>query len=239
MNADEIRKEKQKIREGVWALLDSKKAVLTEAAGRIPFFSGADSAALRLAAHPAWKASRVIKAVPDKAQMAVRERALKEGKRVYMAAPKLAAAKPFYFLDPETLTISASEAADRRTAAQYAIPVGLDEMPPVDLVVCGSVAVNSHGARLGKGAGYADIEVALLQEAGLMGPDVLIATTVHELQVIDRELPEAAHDFRVDLIITPERIIECPPHERPRGIIWDSLNPEMIAEIPALANRRS
>jgi 5-formyltetrahydrofolate cyclo-ligase len=44
------------------------------------------------------------------------------------------------------------------------------DMRPVDIVVCGSVAVNRQGARLGKGAGYSDIEVALLQEAGLIGP---------------------------------------------------------------------
>jgi NAD(P)-dependent dehydrogenase (short-subunit alcohol dehydrogenase family) len=36
-------------------------------------------------------------------------------------------------------------------------------MRPVNLVVCGSVAVNRRGVRLGKGAGYSDIEVALLQ----------------------------------------------------------------------------
>ena len=47
------------------------------------------------------------------------------------------------------------------------------------MVVCGSVAVNRRGARLGKGAGYSDIEVALLQEAGLIGPSTVIVTTVH------------------------------------------------------------
>jgi 5-formyltetrahydrofolate cyclo-ligase len=30
-----------------------------------------------------------------------------------------------------------------------------------------------------------------------------IATTVHRLQVVDAELPESGHDFRVDLIVTP------------------------------------
>ena len=35
----------------------------------------------------------------------------------------------------------------------------------------------------------------------------MIATTVHDLQVLDEDLPEQAHDFRVDLIVTPDRII--------------------------------
>ena len=41
-------------------------------------------------------------------------------------------------------------------------------MPTLDLVVCGSVAVNADGARVGKGAGYSDLELALLTEAGLV-----------------------------------------------------------------------
>ena len=82
-------------------------------------------------------------------------------------------------------------------------------MRPIDLIVVGSVAVNDRGARLGKGAGYADLEVGLLAEAGLLGGQTVIATTVHELQVLDEELPELDHDFRVDVIVTPERVIWC------------------------------
>jgi 5-formyltetrahydrofolate cyclo-ligase len=40
--------------------------------GHIPGFVGADQAPERLAALPAWKAARVIKVNPDKAQFAVR-----------------------------------------------------------------------------------------------------------------------------------------------------------------------
>ncbi|HYZ52722.1 MAG TPA: 5-formyltetrahydrofolate cyclo-ligase [Streptosporangiaceae bacterium] len=82
-------------------------------------------------------------------------------------------------------------------------------MQPIDLVVCGSVAVNRVGVRLGKGAGYSDIEVALLAEAGLLNEQTAIVTTVHDLQVVDEELPEAEHDFRVDFIVTPQRVIAC------------------------------
>ena len=57
---------------------------------------------------------------------------------------------------------------------------------------------------LGKGAGYSDIEVALLAEAGLISERTMIATTVHDLQVLDEDLPEQVHDFRVDLIVTPD-----------------------------------
>jgi 5-formyltetrahydrofolate cyclo-ligase len=92
---------KQEVRERIWALLDAQKAVLPPGAwGRIPNFVGADAAADRLATLPVWQAARVVKAVPDKAQLPVRARALAEGKLVYMAVPKLADAHPFYQLDP-------------------------------------------------------------------------------------------------------------------------------------------
>lgn len=235
MNRVQIQYAKQAVRERVWALLESTHGDVT---GRIPSFIGADSAAARLTEHHCWRAASVIKAVPDKAQLPVRARALQEGKRIYMASPKLATENPFYLLDPERLNIPPIEAAERRMAAKVAQPVGVHEMPVVDLIVCGSVAVNSEGVRLGKGAGYSDIEVALLQEAGLIGPNTLIATTVHPLQVVKEMLPEAEHDFRVDLIITPDETIECPPHPRPPGIIWDRLASGSIAAIPALANRK-
>ncbi len=105
----------------------------------------------------------------------------------------------------------------------------LAEEKPVDLIVCGSVAVNRHGTRLGKGAGCSDIEVALLQEAGLIGPHTTIVTTVHSLQVVDEPLPETEHDFSVDLIVTPDDVITCGPPRRPHGLIWTHLSAEKIA----------
>lgn len=229
---------KHTVRERVWELLDAQDVVQPPGAhGHIPSFVGADQAAEQLASLPAWKAALVIKVNPDKAQLPVRARALADGKTVYMAVPKLAAEKPFYLLDPHTLPVSPGKAATKETAARIAPQVALAEMRPVDLVVSGSVAVNHHGVRLGKGAGYSDIEVALLTEAGLLGPQTVIVTTIHDLQVIDEPLPETEHDFSVDLIITPTRVIPCGPPRRPTGLYWDHLDPGKISAIPVLARR--
>lgn len=226
---------KNAIRERVWALLEQENVVYPPGAhGRIPNFVGAEAAADRLAALPTWQASRVIKAVPDRAQLPVRVRALNEHKVVYMAVPKLASERPFYYLDPPTLSVPTSEAASSHGASRVAKKVKIEEVQPVDLVICGSVAVNQAGTRLGKGAGYSDLEVGLLQEAGLLGPNTMIATTVHSLQVLDEQLPESVHDFSVDLIVTPDEIIECSPPRRPGRIIWERLSDEQIAAIPAL-----
>ncbi|MEV0386502.1 5-formyltetrahydrofolate cyclo-ligase [Nonomuraea sp. NPDC050643] len=107
----------------------------------------------------------------------------------------------------------------------------------IDLVVCGTVAVNHQGVRLGKGAGYSDIEVALLIEDGLVTDETVIVTTVHSLQVIDEPLPEGNHDFRVDFIVTENDIIQCPRSRRPSGLIWESMPAEKIRAIPILGAR--
>jgi 5-formyltetrahydrofolate cyclo-ligase len=232
---------KQAVRERVWTDLERAGAADPGARGYIPAFAGAQQAAARMAAVRAWQQARVLKVVPDRAQLPVRVLALEQGKLVYMAAPRLATPQPFYVLDPQALTVPPAQAAEPEIAARSASMAGTSDMLPVDLVVVGSVAVNAHGARLGKGAGYSDIEMALLTEAGLLTDRTVIATTVHEIQVLDEVIPEAAHDFRVDLIATPERIIWCDGPKRPRGLDWKSLRPEQIAAIPALqrAQQRS
>lgn len=181
-----------------------------------------------------WRAAHVVKVVPDRAQYPVRLRVLRAGKLLYMAVPRLAEARPFYCLDPRTLEVQPEDAADREIASRIAPTVSIDAMRPVDLIVCGSVAVNKNGARLGKGAGYSDIEMALLAEAGLLNDQTTIATTIHELQLIDDELPEEEHDFHVDLIVTPERVIRCAPARRPTGLDWKRLTQEQITAIPVL-----
>jgi 5-formyltetrahydrofolate cyclo-ligase len=228
---------KQAIREQVWRRLEAAGAVAPSVAGRIPNFEGAGRAAQLLAALAVWGEAHVIKAVPDHAQQPVRQRALEDGKLVYMASPKLAAAKPFYVLDPQKLSIQAADAAERAVAVKIAPAVDLSEMQPVDLIVVGSVAVNHLGARLGKGAGYSDIEAGLLAEAGLISERTTIATTVHALQVLEEDIPEMDHDFRVDLIVTPEQVIWCRHPKRPAGLDWNRLRPEQIAAIPVLARR--
>ena len=103
------------------------------------------------------------------------------------------------------------------TLDNAALATGLDSAPCIDH------AVNRRGDRIGKGAGYSDLEIALLHEAGLLGPDTIIATTVHPLQVLEEELAATDHDFQVDLIVTPDQAIKCCRSRRHTGIQWDRL----------------
>jgi 5-formyltetrahydrofolate cyclo-ligase len=72
----------------------------------------------------------------------------------------------------------------------------------------------------------------------LIGPETLVVTTVHELQVRPAgEVPTSGHDAPVDLVVTPERVIDCRAVRGPRpagGIHWDALTPEKIESIPLL-----
>ena len=213
------------MRERVWAALERERvARFPGAHGRIPNFKGAEAAAERLGGEAAWRSARVVKANPDAPQLPVRRRALAEGKTVYMAVPRLRDEKPFLRLR-----------GDASIKARGAMPVGVGELEPVDLVVCGTVAANRDGARVGKGGGYSDLEFGLLVEAGLVGDETTIATTLHPLQVLDEELPETGHDFRVDLVVTPEKTTATGARKRSPGIVWDHLDEAKIAAIPVLA----
>jgi 5-formyltetrahydrofolate cyclo-ligase len=232
---DEISTAKQAWRERTWrALQESGAARFPGARGRIPNFAGAEIAAERVAELAEWRGAVTVKANPDAPQLPVRARALKEGKLVYMAVPRLAAAHPFLMLDPAALSESPRRAASIRGASRQGTAARLPEVRPIDVVVCGTVVVNSKGIRIGKGGGYSDIEFGLLTEVGAVTDRTVIVTTVHEIQVVDEALPHELHDFAVDVVVTPERVITCPRGRRPAGILWDRLDPSKIEGIPVL-----
>jgi 5-formyltetrahydrofolate cyclo-ligase len=227
---------KEEIRQKVWSLMQQKKiARFPGAQGRIPNFVGAEACARLLAEKPYWKRARVLKANPDLPQRAIRHKALAEGKIVYMAVPRLRDEKPFIELDPAKLDCSPYAASSIKGAAKYGRLVGLDEIKKIDLIVCGSVAVNRRGARVGKGGGYSDLEFALLTENKKISVRTPIVTSVHALQIIDGDLPMTEHDIPLSVIITPDGVIEVDPaFPRPKGIYWRMLAEEKIDLIPVL-----
>lgn len=230
---------KQVWRERIWdRMVDEKVVGFPGAHGRIPNFTGAADAARALAELPEWRAATAVKANPDMPQLPVRARALEDDLVVFMAVPRLRDPEPFLRLDPARLAVNPRAAASIKGSSQHGLPVGLNELPHIDLIVCGTVAVNRDGVRIGKGGGYSDLEFAIGLEAGRIDDDTLIVTTVHDVQVVDAELPETDHDFRVDVIVTPTEVIRCPRVPRPPGVIWDHLDDEKVDEIPVLAARR-
>ncbi|HEX6587090.1 MAG TPA: 5-formyltetrahydrofolate cyclo-ligase, partial [Solirubrobacterales bacterium] len=94
---------------------------------------------------------------------------------------------------------------------------------------------NLKGARMGKGGGFSDLEYGLLLEAGKIDRRTVVATTVHPIQILRQHLMVTSHDLPVDLIATPRAVIDVErQYPRPRGILWDHLQPPQIREIPIL-----
>lgn len=236
--------DKAALREQVWsAMTRAKVARFPGAEGRIPNFIGAEAAAERLRATVEWQRGATVKANPDSPQLPVRQRALEDGKRVFMAVPRLADDKPFFLLDPDALASNATmrQAASIKGASRFGRPVDVADLDPVDLAVVGCVAVSTDGARLGKGGGFSDLEYAIGWEAGLISAATTVATTVHEVQVVaPGRIPVTPHDFLLDLIVTPERVIDCRrgTTRQPAQIQWDELTDEKIATIPLLQRLR-
>ena len=232
-------KPKDEIRKAIWTLLQNQKvARFPGAEGRIPNFIGAEACAKRLAETSYWKKAKTLKINPDSPQRAIRQQALAEGKTIYMAVPRLRSEKPFIELDPKKLKCSPYVASSIKGAGQYGRPVTLKEVPKIDLVVCGSVAVNKKGARVGKGGGYSDLEFALLTESKKIGAQTAVVTSIHPLQIIDDGIPMTEHDIPLSAMVTPTEVIELrPPFPRPKGIYWNMLGGEKIDEIPLLKKR--
>jgi 5-formyltetrahydrofolate cyclo-ligase len=228
---------KDEVRRGVWRAMDREGVSrFPGAEGRIPNFAGAKAAAERLARHPDWVRAETVKVNPDSPQTHARRLALAEGKVLVMAVPRLREEHPFRLLDPKRLKKAAlGEAATIKGALRHGRVIDLEEVPELDFVLTGSVAVNLKGARVGKGGGYSDLEYGLLSEAGKVYRRTTIATTVHPLQIVRENLLVTAHDIPVDLIATPRAVIEVErAFERPKGVLWDHLQPPQIHEVPVL-----
>ena len=98
-------KTKQEIRQIIWDLLEEKNVASfpRPVHGRIPNFIGANVAAEKLNELNIWKKARVIKSNPDSPQKWVREQALRHGKTVYMAIPRLREEKCFLKINPKKI----------------------------------------------------------------------------------------------------------------------------------------
>jgi 5-formyltetrahydrofolate cyclo-ligase len=165
---------------------------------------------------------------------------LKEGKTIYMAVPRLREEKCFVELDPRRLGKNLYGASSIKGAFEFGRQVSVKQMKPVDVILCGSVAVRRDGARIGKGGGYSDLEYAIAIELGIVSARTPILTTVHPLQIIDKKFVLEPHDIPVDFIVTPGEIIRCNTRlPRPAGIYWEYLDEEKIAAIPLLKKMKT
>jgi len=197
---------KEDIRMKVWRLMEEKgiASFPKPLFHRIPNFVGAEKAAEKLKQLPEYKAARVVFCNPDSPQRPVRNMVLKDGKVLVMATPRLR--KGFLLLDPSMIPQNrVFEASTIRGAFKHGRFVEPSEVK-VHLFVAGSVAVSLDGGRLGKGTGYSDQEYAILKDSGSLAPRIIVVTTVHDVQIVER-IPREEWDVPVNVIVTPTRVI--------------------------------
>jgi 5-formyltetrahydrofolate cyclo-ligase len=197
----DVKVAKKLLRERIWRDLTERRVAMFPLAvfGRVPNFRGSDDAANRVRQLDEWKNAKVVFANPDAAQRKVRENALKEGKVLVMASPRLK--HNFIVIDPDAVKRKERLASTIRGAFEFRKETA--DFPKPDLIVTSCVAVDEEGHRLGKGHGYGDIEIRMVREKFGQIPAV---TTVHDLQVVT-DIPFDSHDESVDVIVTPTRII--------------------------------
>ncbi len=225
--------DKSKIRQKVWQELTEQKAGAFPFPlyGRIPNFKGARQASENLAGLPEFQDARVVKVNPDTPQKPVRERVLAAGKTLVMPGPRLKSG--FYVLSG--LQDYAQKASVKKNVPDYGVLTPLSQLPEIDIVVMGSVAVDYSGGRVGKGHGYGEIEYAIGREMGLIDEQTPVITTVHPLQV-KAEVPVDAHDVPVDYLVTTQEVgTTRTSYKKPEGLIRDRITSSMVEEIPVLA----
>jgi len=197
----DIKEEKRKLREEIWEKMEKSGIARfpLPCRGRIPNFTGAENAAKLLRGLAEYQKAKTVFVNPDSPQFYVRRQALLDGKTVVMASPRLKAG--FIVLKPELLKGLEGEASTIKGAFRHGQLV--EEIPKVDLVIEGSVAVDMHGNRLGKGGGYGDKEIRIAKEK--CGGDVKVVTTVHLTQVVSL-VPSEKDDEKVDIIVTEKSV---------------------------------
>lgn len=196
-----IASKKQVPRERIWSEMERSRIAVfpLPCRGRIPNFIGAEAAAEKLRRLEEWKKAKVIFVNPDSPQRKVRENALKDGKILIMASPRLK--KGFILVNPADVRGKEHFASTIKGAFKCGVEVC--DFPKPDLIVQGSVAVDMLGHRLGKGRGYGDTEIKTLKR---MFGVVPIVATVHDIQVVE-DVPFEEKDEKVSMIVTPTRVI--------------------------------
>lgn len=204
--------------------------------GRIPNFKGAEQAAKRLVKALDFRKVKRVKVNPDAPQRPVRALLLEKGVTVFVPTPRLKGG--FKRLDPKSIPQDKyTEAAGLKQMDRYAEPVDVMELPRMDWIVAGSVAVTRTGKRAGKGEGYSDLEYAILRELG--HPETPVATTVHSLQVV-ADFPLDETDLPLSLVVTEQEThtVKKPP-AAPKGIDWERLDEQDLDAMPVLRELRS
>ncbi|SON56762.1 5-formyltetrahydrofolate cyclo-ligase family protein [Hartmannibacter diazotrophicus] len=203
----------------------------------IPDFEGSDIATDRIVAEAAFKESRFAFVTPDNSLVDLRRRMIAAGMPFVMSTYNIR--RGFLLMEPGRVPEGAElYAAWLDGMEHFARPVTLAEIAEIgrfDFAVTGASAVSTDGVRFGKGHIYFDLEWGMFTDLGLMQETTPVAAIVHDVQVVDDKLFASETDIAIDMIATPTGLIRVDRQsKRPRGVRWDLVTKQQIADTPPL-----
>ncbi len=212
----------------------------TDFSSFIPDFEGSSKCVKAICQLPAYRRASTVVAMPDNNLEGFRCRALADGKTLLVFT--YAMLRGIVALDagrirPEDRSLAATLDGMERFGAKLSFSQ-LRSTGAIDLLVTGAAAVSRDGVHFGKGHGYLDLEWGLLSELGLVNQETPVIVSVHECQVVDEQVPYAAHDVTVDVIVTPSEVVRCRPLPKPAGFVWDRMPREFAATRPYISEVR-
>lgn len=227
-------KEKESIRKAVWQRL-YHEGISIDPFNRIPPFKGQNKAAERLRRLQIYKKAKRIMVPPDEAQKQVRINILADNKILIMATPGLR--DGFYELNPRNIPIDKwAKAVTTYGVTRWGkrLFTSYKDIGQIDLLITGAVAVAKDGVRIGKGAGFFDLEYAILRTIDSINEKTPIIALVNDTQIFDN-LPRKEKDVAVDFIVTPTQVIDTKTSiPRPKGIDWLHLDSKAIKRMRPL-----
>ncbi|MBP2551873.1 5-formyltetrahydrofolate cyclo-ligase [Neorhizobium galegae] len=203
----------------------------------IPDFEGVEQATDRIAGLDAWKDMKLAFVTPDNSMTELRRRLIAEGKAFVMSTYNMQ--RGFLYMAPGIVPAEAAPfAAWLDGMEHFARPIDLAELSRIgrfDFLATGASAVTRDGIRFGKGHTYFDLEWGMFTDLGLVDERTPVAAIVHDVQVVDEQMSPSETDIQVDYIATPNRLATVArQNRRPRGIQWDRLTRDEIADTPPL-----
>lgn len=203
----------------------------------VPDFEGSDRCAEAIRRHSLYRRASVIFVAPDNSLAKVRAQAVADGKRLLVATHAIA--RGFYLVDagvvPEEQIPFAATLDGLEQHARLIDIEGVRALGALDLLVTGISLVTQQGVRWGKGHGYFDLEWAMFREVGVATDDTPVMAVGHDCQIVDAELEPSPVDTIADLIITASQVTEVQQvFDKPRGILWESVSPELLRQVPSL-----
>ena len=203
----------------------------------IPDFEDSIKAIDRVVEMPVYARSKFAFITPDNCLVDLRRRMI--AAKIPFVMSTYGIFRGFLYLEPGSVPEGAELYAAWLDGMEYfGKPISLEEITKMgrfDFMATGASAVSIDGVRFGKGHGFFDLEWGMFTDLGLADDATPVVAVVHDVQVVEDKLHPSETDILVDTIATPTRLIEVERRgRRPRGVKWNLLTPDQIAQTPPI-----